>query len=62
MLPAEALRHIHTLIVGAASIATERQQRVLLECIAELTRKGLERTTPIVHQLGDTDGTPQVPH
>ncbi len=33
--PAEALRHIHMVIVGAANIATERQQRMLLECIAE---------------------------
>jgi hypothetical protein len=43
MLPATALKHIHTLIVGAASVANERQQRLLLEAVTEIARKGLEQ-------------------
>ena len=46
MSPALAMKHIRTLIDGAASIANERQQRLLLQAIAELTRKGLEQPSP----------------
>jgi hypothetical protein len=50
--PAEALRHIRTLIEGQpADVATERQQRLLLECIRELAREGLER--PPIVKLGE---------
>ena len=44
MLPAVALKHIFTLILGAANIANERQQRLLLQSIAEIARKGLADT------------------
>lgn len=56
MSPSEALKHIHTLIEGAAGIANERQKRLLLECIAELARKGLERPA------NAHDGAPHVRH
>jgi hypothetical protein len=53
MSPAEALKHIFTLLDGAESVANERQQRLLLQAIAELASKGLaaesipEMQTPV---------------
>jgi hypothetical protein len=55
MSPAETLRQILTLIEGAADIANERQQRLLLQCILELAHKGLER--PPVIPLLDAEHT-----
>jgi hypothetical protein len=58
LTPAEALSHIHTLIEGAATIANERQLRLLLECIAELARKGLEGL-PVSTEV---DSAPEAQH
>jgi hypothetical protein len=43
MSPAVPLKHIFTLVEGTANIADERQQRLLLQSIAELARKGLQQ-------------------
>lgn len=43
MSPAQALTHIQTLIDGTESFGNERLQRLLLQSIAELARKGLEQ-------------------
>jgi hypothetical protein len=58
--PAEALRYIHILIEGAADIANERQQRLLLECIAELARKGLDRRH--FFEIVDSNDGPELQH